>query len=54
MSDTTAQQRRKERLAKQLRANLVRRKQQAREREEGSFLNEQQQNTEEHPEKTST
>ena len=54
MSDSTAQQRRKERLAKQLRANLVRRKQQAREREEVGFLNEQQQSTEEHSEEMST
>lgn len=54
MSDSTAQQRRKERLAKQLRANLVRRKQQAREREEVCFLNEQQQITEERSEETST
>lgn len=54
MSDTTAQQRRKERLAKQLRANLVRRKQQAREREEVGFFNEQEMNTEEHSEKTPT
>lgn len=34
MADTLAQERRQKRLAQQLRANLVRRKQQARERDE--------------------
>lgn len=40
MADTTAQQRRKDRLAKQLRANLLRRKSQARERDEAAEVDE--------------